>query len=113
LLADQIGDWILKNRPDLTPEMLARHIIDRASKFITTDIKKQPGLGRAEIAKMSLLLHGLGAISGYDLVVEAQEMFRGVMEEPSILPHDIEMTTKRDGGLLSDPDGEGDSKGKK
>lgn len=111
LLADQIGDWMLKNRPDLTPEVLARQIMDRATRFIRADIKKQPGLGRAEIAKMSLLLHGLAAICGYDLVSEANEMFRGVMEEPSIIPNDTEMAARSDGGLLSDPEADG-GKGK-
>lgn len=99
LLGEEIGEWMAKNRKDLSPQALARMLMDSMTRFITIDHNKAPGEARMCFAQASMCLLGMGFQMGYSSVDEAQEMFRGVREEPRMLPR-IELASKTEGGHL-------------
>jgi hypothetical protein len=102
LLGEEIGEWLIKNRKDLTPQALARLTIDAMTRFIRLDHNKQPGEARAALGQASMCVHAMGYMAGYSIVDDAQEMFRGVREVPSILPR-VELAPESEGGHLADP----------
>lgn len=106
LFGEQVGEWLVKNRKDLTPQALARLVMEAMTRLIACDQKKSPGEVRQALAMSSLCLHAMGFQLGYSLLEDGQEMFRGILENPrSMLPRPVELAEQSEGGHLPNQPG--------